>query len=247
MVGLGGWRLLSIGVATAALLRVGRADAQEPTSPAPSEQEPQPQQPSQPVPPQPVQETQPAPAATDATPDPAKPPTSLFGRRSSFLFGVSNVFGVMQQRLSGDGERALEFDNVGFIPGLVGTRLALHGTTTSGLTGGVELSAFMSAPRGGGDALGLVYIGPRIGYAGPLKTSSFGYWVRGGPSVFVLASENTGWSTALSAEVSLVYSASEHFGIFLGPSGDLALVGKLEDDDFKYSSLGMHFGLFGEL
>jgi len=186
-----------------------------------------------------------------------------FGERGSVLFGIENVFGVLDQTYtaSNNGGGAIpSFNDNGFFPqGLVGTRLSLHGLLSSGITLGGIMSVWNATATGqGNSSLTAFDVGPRIGYAACLKKyKALGFWGRVGPT-FQYATDSAGsssqdiWTIDLSFEAFLVWSPVDHFGLLAGPSVDIGIAGHESPSqgngyDAGYHSVGMSFGLVFEL
>lgn len=202
-------------------------------------------------------------------------PTRGFGERGSFLLGVENVFGVLDQTYTGSGGSNSSLNDNGFFPqGYVGTRLSGHALWPSGLTLGGILGVWgLSAnnPGTGGNstnASATVFdIGPRIGWAACFKkVKQLGFWGRVGPTfqyvTFNTSTSNTqssstdAWALDLSFEAFLVWSPVEHFGLMAGPNVDIGMTGHQSappnsgpntPTDWGYHAIGMSFGLVFEL
>lgn len=202
----------------------------------------------------------PPPAAAPTTSEPASEKAPDIGQRDAWLFGVDNLFGVMQQKLKID-DASVNLENLGFVPSLTGTRASLHRVWHGGLTLGTQLSAYHQAPRGDRDASTFLYFGPRVGYAGSIPKAPFGYWVRGGPSLFNALSDNSAWSLALAGEANIVFRVGPTIAVLFGFGFDVPIAGKIDQTraarpgqpasdssvDFGYSSLSFGFGIMAEL
>lgn len=201
-----------------------------------------------------------APPSAAAPAEPASEKAPDIGQRDAWLFGVDNLFGVMQQKLKID-EASVNLENLGFVPSLTGTRASLHHVWQGGLTLGTQLSAYYQAPRGDRDASGFVYFGPRVGYAGSIPKAPFGYWVRGGPSLFNVFADDSAWSLALAGEANIVFRVGPTIAVLFGFGFDVPIAGKINQTraarpgqpaseqsiDFGYSSLSFGFGVMAEL
>ncbi len=210
----------------------------------------------------------PARAQGDDVP-PAEPATRGFGERGSFLLGLENVFGVLDQTYTGaGGSSPTSVNDNGFFPQyLVGTRLSLHGLMSSGLTlGGIVGVWGVSGTGPSNGSVTAFNVGPRIGWAGCFKkVKQLGFWGRTGPTFqYVTISESLtvngqpvstpsidSWAFDWSFEAFLVWSPVDHFGLLAGPSVDVGLAGHQsqgnQSSDWGYHSIGMSFGLVFEL
>lgn len=191
-----------------------------------------------------------------------------FGDRSHGIFGVENVFGFTETKETRQDSRGRDtsstYDDKGFLPGYFGPRLGLHGVSNH-VTYGVVFGAWYTkligpdALGGGSDPawLFLFSVGPRIGYAGSLpKQPVIGYWVRTGPSFYYAHAESTSSSGRTSTvnagnfawaiEAFGVITPAEHFGIFVGPSFDVAIYGKSSDRDDKLGVISLGIGLLAD-
>lgn len=202
----------------------------------------------------------PPPAAPAATAEPASEKAPDIGQRDAWLFGVDNLFGVMQQKLHVD-DGSVTLENLGFVPSLTGTRASIHRVWQGGLTLGTQLSAYYQAPRGDRDSSAFVYFGPRVGYAGSIPKAPFGYWIRGGPSLFNVFADESAWSLGLAGEANIVFRLGPTIAVLFGFGFDASIAGKInqtraarpgqpaseESIDFGYSSLSFGFGIMAEL
>lgn len=215
----------------------------------------------------------PARAQSDDVP-PSEPAAATrgFGERGSVLFGVENVFGVLDQTYSGNNGSNTSLNDNGFFPqGFVGTKLGIHGLLSSGITlGGIVGVWNDTSTNQNGGSFTSFNIGPRFGWAGCLKKyKALGFWGRVGPTFqYVNFSETLtvgttsqsvstdAWAMALSFEAFIVWSPVDHFGLLAGPTVDVGLTGHesvsggsspSQGSDFGYHSVGMSFGLVFEL
>jgi hypothetical protein len=176
------------------------------------------------------------------------------GQRGSFLLSIENVFGYLHQSFS-EGGTDLTFDNTGFFPATLGTRLGLHGVTDSGITyGGIVGVTHVSNTGSGTGGSTLLELGPRIGYAFMLpKAPTIGLWGRVGPTFTYADSFDNGgsdnaWFLDLSFDAFIVWTPVEHFGLLAGPTLDVALTGndsppQGQSAKITYGTFGMGFGL----
>lgn len=186
------------------------------------------------------------------------PPAQGFGKRAHFIFGIDNLFGFSSDRFEsadGSGGDSDTIDHSGLIPGLFGPRIGLHGVLDSGVTLGANLgmtylNRFRTGANSSDDADGMFIttVAPRIGYAGSFKPT-FGYWVRGGPSLRLIIPDE-GKSTHLVGagfELLGVITPVEHLGVTVGPTFDIGLTGGTGSNNFTYSTYGLSVGLLTDL
>jgi len=189
-----------------------------------------------------------APVAAAAQPVDGVPqsPSRGFGERASFVFGVDNVLGFTSDRIGKE-----TVDSSGLFPGFFGPTLALHGVLHGGLTLGANLGGSylhfsdLGSSRNG-DSFFVTTLAPRIGYAGNSK-ATFGYWIRGGPSLRMIFPDD-GESTQLVGagfELLGVITPVEHFGVTFGPTIDVGLAASRGDS--KFSTFGVALGLLTDL
>jgi hypothetical protein len=181
-----------------------------------------------------------------STPSAAQEPADVgFGSRDAFVFSAERVFGYQSQDV---GETTI--DSLGMYPTYWGN-VGLFGVWASGLTFGstfgftyLDGSLFDDDESG----IGLLRVGPRIGYAGTTDRKAFGYWVRGGPSgLFTFSDEDSSYAFAASIELYAVIMPVPHFGILVGPHADIHLFGEEEgDEETEYGSIGLTAGLMAE-
>lgn len=206
----------------------------------------------------------------DAPPAEPAATTRGFGERGSFLLGLENVFGVLDQTYTGaNGSSSTSVNDNGFFPQyLVGTRLSAHGLMSSGLTLGgiVGVWGLSGTGQSNGSSITAFNVGPRIGWAGCFKkVKSIGFWGRTGPTFqYATISESItvngvpqqsssidSWAFDWSFEAFLVWSPVEHFGLLAGPTVDLGLAGHQsqgnQSSDWGWHSIGMSHGLVFEL
>lgn len=174
-----------------------------------------------------------------------------FGRRDSFVFSVEHVAGFQTLELAigdDDGDdNSPSLDSVGLHPTYWGN-LGVFTISDSGLTFGAVLGVTQLLARDEDaleDSITIVRVEPRIGYAGSTN-QSFGYWVRGGPSVFVIESAEVGYTFGFGAEAYAVITPVPHFGVLVGPTFDFLPVGDYDGRDFTYSAFGISAGVMGE-
>lgn len=189
-----------------------------------------------------------------------------FGERGSVLFGVENVFGVLDQTYTGANNSNTSLNDNGFFPqGFVGTKLSIHALLSSGLTlGGIVGVWNESSTNQNGGSFTAFNVGPRIGWAACLKkVKSLGFWGRVGPTFQYVNFSSGGngnngadaWALDLSFEAFIVWSPVEHFGLLAGPNVDVGLTGHESVNgappntptDFGYHAVGMSLGLVFEL
>lgn len=110
-------------------------------------------------------------------------------------------------------------------------------------------------------------VGLRAGYA-LMFTDKVGFWFRGGPGLSQGVRRPNDWSNTdknvdtawlISADVLFVVSPTPHFGLYLGPSGDLAFAGRHREvrnqptppvpkdwaKSASYQRLALGLGVFG--
>ncbi len=176
-----------------------------------------------------------------------------FGERDAFVFSVENVFGFQSQSF-GD----TDIDSKGLQPAFWGD-VGLFGVRSSGFSYGALLGVshlrLSQSSSSNTSSITVLRLGPRLGWAGATKNSFLGFWLRGGPSVFALTtdddSSDASWfyALAISAEAYMVITPAPHLGIVAGPHFDIHLIGNDpdgSDDEAKYSSVGFGVGLMGE-
>lgn len=193
-------------------------------------------------------------APEEAPPEAAPAAREGFGKRAHFIFGIDNLFGFSSDRL-GEGDRTRTNDYSGLAPGYFGPRIGLHGVLDSGVTLGANLGlTYLKLSRSGpnsesdGAATFITTLAPRIGYAGSIKPT-FGYWVRGGPSLRLLFPEKGDNTNLIGAgfELLAVITPVEHFGITVGPTIDIGLTGSSGGESATYSTYGLSIGLLTDL
>jgi hypothetical protein len=170
---------------------------------------------------------------------PAKP-TEGFGKRSHGVFSIENALGFLEQNFSDNGHTE-SIDTKGFLAGLFGPRLAIHGIADSGLTYGLRFGFWhLEDLHGNGHPPTFVELSPRIGYAGAVQPV-LGYWLRTGPSFFFFhegTDDNTWFDW--SFEAFGVLTPTDHFGVLIGPTVD---IGINESHYVKYGTIGLAIGL----
>lgn len=178
----------------------------------------------------------------ESSPDAAEPAAAGFGKRAGFLLALDNALGVSVDQLGKGGSDSARF--MGGFPGLFGPRIGMHGATSSGVTAGANLGMGFAIADGGG-SLVRVSVAPRVGYAGS-ATPTFGYWLRGGPSLHFLAADRGEGAAlvGLGLEAFAVVTPVDHLGVMFGPTAELGLTGTR---DAKYTSYGFSVGLVGDL
>ncbi len=174
-----------------------------------------------------------------------------FGNRDSFVFSVENVFGFQHLEFGQSGSSGTTsidtkvmhpffWGNVGFF-GVYDSGLSL-----GGLVGVTHEFVHNDAFNPGHDFT-ILRLKPRVGYAGSV-TPFFGYWVRGGPSLFSTISGDSKVNIfSFGGEAYAVVSPVPHFGILIGPNADIYIYGR--DNHGKKESLtayGLTCGLMGE-
>ena len=175
----------------------------------------------------------------------AQEPAPGFGRRDAFVFSVERIFGYQSQTFGSQ-----TVDSTGYHP-LYWSGLGFHGVMSSGLTVGALVGAtFLSLKQADTNATAekatLIWLRPRIGYAGTLQ-NHFGYWIRGGPTVlFSIDHESGDTHDAFSfgGEAYAVFELAPHVDLMFGPHVEFKLAA--DEDDNKYASVGLTFGLMGE-
>ena len=178
---------------------------------------------------------------------PAKPrDTSDFGRRSSVVLGIDNVFGYLNEGIS---KRGGDLEDKGFFPGVYGPRFGFDSVGTNGLTIGTGLQLWRAHLKGSDGDATIVHLAPRIGYAAPLG-KSVGAWIRGGPNAMSqFAKDESQIYLSLRLEAFFVVTPVPHFGLMLGPSLDFGLVTSRSkgSSEGTWHSQGFLLGMFGEL
>ena len=71
-----------------------------------------------------------------------------------------------------------------------------------------------------------------------------GFWIRGGPSYYSYDEADT-WGLGLTVEGMFVLAVTNGFGFVLGPYFDFEFAGERNDNDAKWRSFGIAFGLAG--
>lgn len=173
------------------------------------------------------------------------PKGSRFGERSSFVLSAERLAGYQSQEI---GESSV--DSIGFHP-IYWSGLGLHGVMDSGLTLGTLLGvtylSFSNEDDDESSKATLIWLRPRIGYAGSLE-KNFGYWARLGPTALLaIDHDDDNGSQALSAGLELyaVIMASPHVGFLVGPHVEIKLAA--DEDENKYGSVGFTLGLLGDI
>jgi hypothetical protein len=188
------------------------------------------------------------------------PTRAGFAEGTNGIFTVENVFGFSETTesatLNGH-DFSQSYTDKGFFPGLLGPRLGIFGASDH-VTYGMVFGLWWAKPVGqGSDGSGSVFsgtIGPRIGYAGSVpKQPILGYWLRTGPTFIYLHTESgSGGNNHNSGFIDWAFEAYgvihpvDHFGIFVGPSFDVALYGKASDQDEKLGVVNIGIGLLGD-
>lgn len=163
-----------------------------------------------------------------------------FGKRASFLFALDNAFGVSADRANSGSATTF----LGAFPGIFGPRIGLHGASSGGLTGGVNLGLTYLSVRD--DGILVLSVAPRIGYA-TSASPTVGFWFRGGPNFHSLSGSAAGEGTALvgiGGEAFVVITPVDHFGVMIGPTAEASVDGS---DNDKYTSIGFSVGLVSDL
>jgi hypothetical protein len=175
-------------------------------------------------------------------------PSTQFGRRSSVVLGVDNVFGYVNEGVSSDkGGRPIE--TKGFFPGLFGPRLGVDGVFDSGLSLGAGLQLYRVHLKGSSSDGTIINVAPRVGYVVPFE-KVFGAWLRAGPNVMMqVGDDDTTLYLAARLEGFFVITPAPHFGILAGPSFDFGLATSRSkgSNEGKWHSEAFLLGLFGEL
>lgn len=169
-----------------------------------------------------------------------------FADRDTFVLSIERFLGFQSQEFGG-GDNSPTYDSTGMQPIYWGN-VGLFGISSSGLALGTTIgfTYFESNLFDDDDdsGAGILRLGPRIGYAGSTDRREFGYWVRGGPTLLaVFSDEEMTMMLAGTIELYAVIRPVEHLGILVGPHADIHITG---EDDAEYSSLGLTFGLMGE-
>ncbi|MEZ4219827.1 MAG: hypothetical protein R3B13_02780 [Polyangiaceae bacterium] len=169
--------------------------------------------------------------------------SSGFGERDSFVLSLERMFGFQQQKTCGDSCQTL--DSIGLHPFYWG-HLGLFSMRSNGLNFGALVGFTYLDEFIGDEAVAIMRLGPRVGYAGALQ-KTVGYWLRGGPSFFAIFTDGDDTTTlAGSIEALAVVTPAPHMGILFGPNVDIHIWGKSGDEDAEFSSIGLSAGLMGE-
>jgi hypothetical protein len=182
-----------------------------------------------------------------------------FGERDSFVLSVERILGYQSQTVGQNCNSAGDcsdetLDSAGFHP-LYWSGLGLHSVMSSGLTVGAligytYLSEESASSNSSGTKASLVFLRPRIGYAGSVQ-KGLGYWLRIGPTVLLSIdhkSSDTGDKFhdifAAGGEAYAVIEAAPHVDVLLGPHVEIFIGSDTKSE--KYSSVGLTLGLAGD-
>ena len=153
-----------------------------------------------------------------------KVPADSFGNRDSFVLSVERIFGFQSQKFCED-DNCTTLDSAGIHPfywGNIGLfSIQANGLNFGSLIGFTYIDEFFDD-----DPVGVLRLGPRIGYAGTLQ-KSLGYWLRGGPSFFGFFSDgDDAYNFAASFEALATVTPVPRFSILFGPNVDVHIWGK---------------------
>lgn len=168
-----------------------------------------------------------------------------FGNRDSFVFSVENIFGFEHLELGQSGSSdTTSIDSKVMDPFFWGN-VGLFGMYDSGLTLGAVVGLTHEFQKG--DDFTILRLKPRVGYAGS-ATQYFGYWIRGGPSLYTSVSgDSTVNVFSFGAEAYGVITPVPHLGILVGPNADISIYGHdNQGNKWKLTEYGLECGLMGE-
>lgn len=168
-----------------------------------------------------------------------------FGNRDSFVFSVENIFGFQHLEFGQSGSSgSASIDSKVMDPFFWGN-VGLFGMYDNGLTLGGVVGLTHEFQKG--DDFTILRLKPRVGYAGS-ATQYFGYWLRGGPSLYSSFSGDTQINVlSLGAEAYAVVTPVPHLGILIGPNVDISVYGRdNHSTKEKLTEYGLMCGLMGE-
>ncbi len=187
---------------------------------------------------------------TEATPRP-------FGERHRTIFSIENVGGFLhvQERLP-DQSLSSGVNHFGTFVVAPTSRVGIHRVVGKGFTLGTGFTLGDFTDHGTNASLTIWALAPRVGYVAPLGTHA-SLWLRGGLTYFHASARSADyWQVAPAAEVFLVLTPFDHFGVMLGLVAEVGVAGKRElpgsypsmsASEYRYSTYGLSLGFLFDL
>lgn len=169
-----------------------------------------------------------------------------FGNRNSILFSVENIFGYEHAETKMLGSSSTRSTDSGVMYPLYWGNVGVFVAYDSGLTFGGLVGASHYFVDSSNDFT-FLRLEPRIGYAGSVD-EYFGYWVRGGPSLFsTFSGDEKSNIFAAGAEAYAVITPVPHLNVLVGPNADISIYGRdNHGTKQKFTEYGLMCGLMGE-
>lgn len=185
-------------------------------------------------------ETPGSPAAETAAPPSSSGPTA-FGDGGQFVLSAERLFGYNWDHPS-VGNSINTISILGNAYGVATypydwPRLGFDYFLTKSISAGAALA--FSRVTGNGDSLNAFEIAPRLGYG-----MMVGPWLAVWPRLGVTYINATGQSyLGLTIDLAAVIVVASHLAITFAPVANVGLTGKAGNNDVKYTTLGVEFGL----